>query len=221
MMNHLKNTIKSLFIAFVLCVSFSATAQDFTYGIKGGLNIPNLKLEDGTSSKSILGIHAGVFGNFAITEKFAIQPELLYSTAGGKYYYNDSDIIENRDMEMSVASSGDVEDKIKTSHISIPVMLQYKVGSGFYLEAGPQYNFLLSIKEEYDGQGYDDIKEYYKSGTFALGFGAGYDLTALATGLKVGVRYTIDLSDMNKTEIGGGSLKSSMFQVSLGYAFGG
>ena len=218
-MNYLKNTVKVLFMTCVLCVSVKATAQNFTYGAKAGVNIPTLKISD-DSSKSILGVHLGVFGNYAINEKFAIQPELFFSTSGSKYTYNLSNTVGDINTGMRASAAMEVDDKIKASHISLPVMLQYKITNGLYIEAGPQYNLLLSIKEDYDGGGYEDIKEAYKSGTFGLGVGVGYDLATLAAGLKIGLRYTADLSDMNKDELVGGNLKSSMFQVSLAYAFG-
>lgn len=96
-------------------------------------------------------------------------------------------------------------------------MLQYKIISGLYIEAGPQYNLSLSIKEAYNINGYEHIKKYYKSGTFAIGVGVVYDLAILAQGLKAGLRYTTDLLEMKKVKIGGGSLKSSMFQIGLAY----
>lgn len=224
-MNNSKITFKTLVMTSLLFMSITATAQHLTYGIKAGVNITTHQLEDSdyaTSSKSILGMHVGLFGNYAINEKFAIQPELLYSTGGRKYTYSNSINTVGNDIKAMRAAVGpsEVDDVIKTSHLVLPVMLQFKIINGLYIEAGPQYSFVLSIKEDYDGEGYENIKEYYKSGTFGIGVGAGYDLSILTAGLKVGVRYTTDLSEMNKVELEGGNLKSSMFQVGLLYAFG-
>lgn len=202
-------------------MSFTVTAQNMTYGAKAGVNIANLNPKDDFTFKSLLGVHVGVFGNYAINEKFAIQPELFFSTGGGKWKYNYTTNptvgVEMRSSSAAVAY--DVTGEIKTSSITLPVMLQYKIIDAFYVEVGPQYNFLLSIKESINGGEDDDIKDSYKTGTFGFGIGVGYDLSAFAPGLKVGLRYSGDLSEMNNEEIGAGSLKSNMFQVGVTYAF--
>lgn len=220
-MNHFKNNLKILLIVCVLCAPFTTIAQDFAYGLKAGLNISSLKFENSDySTKSSLGVNLGVFGNLAISEKFAIQPELLFSTGASTYTYNPLNTVGDASVARRMAGSVEVEAEINTSHLSLPVMLQYKITNALYIEAGPQYNLLLSIKENYDGNGNEDIKEYYKSGTFGVGVGVGYDIASLVNGLKVGLRYTRDISEMNKEELQGGNLKSSMFQIGLAYAFG-
>lgn len=125
----------------------------------------------------------------AINEKFADQPELLFSSGGTKWSYNYTYSPNDRsEMRSSLAApSYEFSRKIKTNYITLPVMLQYKIIANFYVEAGPQYNFLLSIKESVDGGSDEDIKEYYKTGTFGFGVGVGYDLSAFVPGLKVGV----------------------------------
>lgn len=223
-MKNFKNTLRILLIVSVLSVSTVAIAQDFTYGLKAGANIPSFNFEESSASKSsILGIYAGVFGNIALGENFSIQPELIYSTGGAKYVYN---IDFNPMSSTSSSASGSVaatkiDDRIKTGYLSLPVMLQYKIIEGLYIEAGPQYNLLLSIEESHYGSDYRDIKEYYKTGTFAIAAGIGYDLSILAPGLSVGLRYAKDLSNMNNQTLeGGAKLKASKFQVGLAYAFG-
>lgn len=220
-MNDSKNKFKFLGLACIFSLSFAVNAQDFTYGAKAGLNIAKLKFSDNTDLESLLGVHIGLFGNYAVTEKFAIQPELFFSTGGTKWSYSYINASNNAEVEMrsSMGAVNEVSGKIKTSYITLPVMLQYKIINHLYVEAGPQYNFLLSIKESVDGGSDEDIKEYYKTGTFAFGVGVGYDLSTFAPGLKVGVRYTGDLSDMNKEEVGAGNIKSNMFQVGVTYAF--
>lgn len=218
-MNNVQNKLKFLVLTSLLCLPFGVSAQDFTYGAKAGVNIATLNFDDNSSTKSFLGVHVGAFGNYAVNEEFAIQPELFFSTGGTKYSYNYT-YNPSVDMEMGGnAAIYKVSGKIKTSSITLPVMLQYNIWEALFIEAGPQFNFLLSIKESVDGGADDDIKESYKTGTFGYGVGIGYDLRAFAPGLKVGLRFTGDFSDMNKEEIGAGSLKSQMFQLGVSYAF--
>ena len=214
-----------LAIISALCLSTTVAAQDLNFGAKAGLNIATLNFTDDTDIKSLLGLHVGVFGNYAINEKFAIQPELFYSTGGAKWSYSSSyDPIPTIAMRSASDMSSKreknlVSGKIKSSYISLPIMFQYKVLEGLFVEAGPQYNFLLSIKEKVDGGSEDDIKETYKTGTFGYGVGLGYDLASFAPGLKVSARYTGDFSNMNSEEVGAGDIKSTMFQIGLSYAF--
>ncbi|MBA6152728.1 porin family protein [Gelidibacter maritimus] len=220
-MRNSQNRFKLLFFICIFSFSFAVNAQDFTYGAKAGLNIAELKFSDNTDMKSLLGVHIGLFGNYAINEKFAVQPELFFSTGGTKYSYNYIAAMA-ADIEMrnaATTASYEASGKVKTNNITLPVMLQYKITHALYVEAGPQYNLLLSIKESVDGGSDEDIKEYYKTGTFGFGVGVGYDLAAFAPGLKVGARYTGDFSDMNKERVISGNIKSHMFQVGVTYAF--
>lgn len=177
--------------------------------------MPSFKFDSSNiSTSTVLGFYAGVFGNYAFTEKLSLQPELIYATGGGKYSY------DYGSAGMARPAAEVLDDQIKTSSLSIPVMLQYKVFEGLYFEAGPQYNFLLSMKENYNGYGYEDIKEYYKTGTFGVAVGTGYDLSVLVAGLKIQARYIKDLSKMNKDDLeGGDKLKASRFQAGLAYVF--
>lgn len=57
-------------------------------GIKGGLNVSNLFIDNVTDENARLGFHVGLFGQIFSSDVFAIQPELLYSTKGSKAHYS-------------------------------------------------------------------------------------------------------------------------------------
>ncbi len=218
-MKLLSTNQKSLFTILLFSVMTTSYAQEFTFGPKAGINIANISFSGSDySTKSLLGVYIGAFGNYEINEKTSVQPEVLFMTGGTKWTYDFSDggviVTEGR-----AAAPLSVSGKIKTNYISIPVLLQYKITDEIYAEAGPQYNLLLSIKQTINGGSEEDIKEYYKSGTFGISVGAGYDLDALVAGLRANIRYSRDLSDMQKEEVGGGKLKSSMIQIGVSYSF--
>ncbi len=189
-----------LTLAAIFAIGF-VNAQDkkgssdsgMAFGVKGGLNIASVTNQPGTSS--LVGFHIGAFAEFKVSDKFAVQPELLYSTQGAK------------------ATGG----KINTGYINIPVMAKYYVADAFSLEAGPQIGFLMSAKASIDGLGSADVKDQFKSVDFGLNFGVGYEFTKK---LSAGARYNLGLSQVQKTLSSGESAShNSVIQISLGYKF--
>ncbi|CAN1516369.1 Outer membrane protein beta-barrel domain containing protein [Flavobacteriaceae bacterium] len=172
--------------AAVFAFSF-ANAQDTKYGVKGGLSMSSTS-EEGASS--LLAFHLGGFAEFKISDKFAVQPELLYSAQGAKF------------------TGGN----LNLNYINIPVMAKYYVADAFSIEAGPQIGFLMSAKA--DGT---DVKDGYNSTDFALNLGAGYNLNET---MSLGLRYNMGLSNAVKDFEGVSTdSKNSSIQLSFGYKF--
>ena len=71
-----------LSIAAMLVFGF-ANAQDVRFGVKGGLNIATLT-GDVQDASTKVGFHVGGFAEIKVSDKFAVQPELLFSTQGAK-----------------------------------------------------------------------------------------------------------------------------------------
>ncbi|MBF2708346.1 porin family protein [Flavobacterium soyangense] len=195
--------MKKIILLSVAFLAFSfANAQDkkdMSFGVKGGLNICSVTNADqyGSNSSSLIGFHLGLFGEFMVSDKFAIQPELLYSAQGVK-----------------VDSDGDKID-VKLDYINIPVMAKYYIAKDFSLEFGPQIGFLLSAKAKSGGVS-ENLKDSTKSTDFGLNFGAGYDIGDFT----LGIRYNLGLSQLQKDLISGESAShNSVFQIALGYKF--
>jgi len=190
-----------LSLCFISSVSL-LNAQNINFGAKVGANLSSISFSDSDySTSSKVGFHIGGFVNYAFDEKLALQPELFYTTGGNTW----------------TVSSTDGE--VKTTEIAIPILVQYQVAENIHVEAGPQYNFLLSIEQAINDGDFDDIKEFYKSGYLGLALGAGYNLETLLPGLKAGLRYTFGLSEINDEEVGAGDLKASALQLSFQYTF--
>ncbi|HRV54454.1 MAG TPA: porin family protein [Mangrovimonas sp.] len=201
-MDYIKKSKLFLSLSFV-CLVAAIQAQEFKFGAKAGMNISSISFKDSDySTKPVIGVQVGAIANYSFNDKIAVQPEVLFLTGGNKWRYENG-----------------TDGRIKTSYISIPVLVQYNIIEGLYAEAGPQYNFLLSIKQSIGDSDFDDIKELYKSGTFGFAVGVGYDLGFLLPGLKAGARYTRDLSKMNDQEVGAIDLKASMIQIGVSYTF--
>ena len=206
-----------LSVAAMLTFGF-VSAQEVQFGVKGGVNIATFVGDDTDDLDSKIGFHVGGFAEIKISEKFSVQPELLFSTQGAK-------------MEDKYSEGGlnyDVSAKINTSYINIPVMAKLYVAEGFSLEAGPQIGFLMSAKTKAEatvsagditqsGSEEVDVKDQFNTVDFGLSFGLGYKFTE---NLSAGARYNLGLSDVNKEVEGQAlSVKNSVIQVSIGYSF--
>lgn len=174
--------------------------KDMSFGVKGGLNISSISNSDGggVNSKALVGFHVGVFGEFMVSDKFAVQPELLYSAQG-----------------VTLEFDGDKGD-LKLDYILIPVMAKYYVADSFSLELGPQIGFLVSAEAKSGGES-EDIKDTLKSTDVSLDFGAAYNITK---NFMLGARYNLGLTRVQKDLAPGESeSKNSVFQIALGYKF--
>ncbi|WP_103865135.1 porin family protein [Aquimarina sp. I32.4] len=113
--------MKKLFLLAIAIIGFSVSsnAQDIKFGFKGGLNFATLNgdnLQGNPDGRT--GYHIGAVAQIGLAEKFALQPELLYSAQGVK--------------------DGDID------YINVPVLLKYKFAKIFSVEAGPQFGFVVN-----------------------------------------------------------------------------
>jgi opacity protein-like surface antigen len=188
--------MKKVILSLVAVMAFGfANAQNIKFGAKAGLYISKFT-GDAKKSDSKVGFQVGAFGEFKISEKFAIQPELLFSNLGAK--------------ETVIG----IKRTYNFNYIVVPVMAKYYVANKFALEAGPQIGFLTSAKLKVDGQT-RDIKELFNSTDFGLNIGAGYDV---AEKINIGLRYTIGLSNIEK-DSGDSKSGNGNFALAVGYKF--
>ena len=163
--------------------------QGVGVGIKAGVNFANLSGPDDINTSSITSFHGGGYINLNFSEKIGLTPEVLWTAFGSE--------IDNA--------------KLVTNYISIPLMLRWKPVSLISLEAGPQFNFLVSA--DFDGT---DFKDQLKSNEFGLGLGAGLHFPL---GLNVGARYILGFTDIN--EVGTDEIKNRTFQLYAGWTLFG
>lgn len=149
-----------------------------------------------------LGFHAGLFARVSIVS-FSIQPELLFTSAGGKIIVNEEGV-ENDIREMSY------------NKIDVPVMLGKSFGKFFRIQAGPAFSFLLS-DDARNVNVRQELKQHYNNSTVGFQAGVGIDIGDLTIDLK----YEGNLSNFgNSVSFGGESfdtdLRTSQFILSVG-----
>lgn len=192
---------KVLLVFAVLAITASSFAQT-KFGVKAGVNFANVNGDD-VEMDSKTGLVFGAFAKFELSEKFAFQPELLYSAQGAKATTSWEGI------------DYDVTDKI--NYLNIPLMAKFYATEGFSIQAGPQIGFLLSAKEKEEAMGLSDeydIKDNMKGVDFGLNFGVGYELPM---GLGFDLRYNLGLTniaDSDETDI-----KNRAIQLTASWAF--
>lgn len=177
------------FIAMVLIVHAQRT--DAYFGVKAGLNIASLNVENGVDYNSLASAHVGALAHIHITTHFAVQPELFLSGQGGK----------------------DGSEKLKLLYLNLPLLLQYMAGSGFRLYTGPQLGVLLAAKDK-TGNVEVDFKDQLKSVDFSWAFGAGYQFPG--SGLGIDTRYNLGISNIND---GSPVVQNRVFAVGIFYQF--
>ncbi len=188
----------SLLIVSIFIISTITLAQSSAkVGIKGGLNVSNLKIEDFDETDSRIGFHLGFLAHVHIgsSGKLALQPEVFYSQEGGKIN----------------VTGGDVTAKL--DYINIPVAVQYMFNNGFRLELVPQLGVMINSKYEDDDGNDDDADDEFKSVNFSIGPGVSY---LMESGLGVGARYMFGVSKIGE---GTADVRANTFSLSLFYLF--
>lgn len=214
--------MKKLLFSAILLATGIVNAQEIKYGAKLGLNISNFS-GDVTDYKSLIGAQFGGFAEIKISDKFAFQPELLFSMQGAKSKYT----------ETYLGDTYSEESKTKLNYLNIPVLAKYYIADKFAVLAGPQFGILMSAKEDYDvSETYSgitdsysesvDVKNFYKSLSLSFNLGASYSFT---DNLFVDARYNLGLSSITKNytdEFGdsySSDIKNNVIQLSVGYKF--
>ncbi|AFL82071.1 hypothetical protein Aeqsu_2618 [Aequorivita sublithincola DSM 14238] len=210
-----------LFTAVALFAFTTAQSQEFRIGFKGGVNIASIGGDYVDGLDPLVGFHLGGLVEIPLMGKFAIQPELLYSSQGAKYgNYLGIDL-------------GDYEEKLLLSYINVPIMAKYYIIEGLSVELGPQIGVLVSSKykgKDEDGDFEVDNKDAFNSLDVAIGIGASYRLN---NGLFFSLRFNKGITKINQDsefELYDGedpipgfdySYKqhNNVFQVSAGYSF--
>jgi opacity protein-like surface antigen len=188
--------MKKVMLTAVAVMAFGlSNAQDVKFGAKAGLNMSNFGGDaEGTDMK--VGFQVGGFAEIKISDKFAVQPELLFTNLGAKEDFMGTTVTNN------------------LNYIAIPVMAKYFVAEKFSIEAGPQIGFLMSAKAEAEGESVD-IKDALNSTDFGLNLGFGYDFTE---NIGVGLRYTAGVSNILK-DSGDSKVNNSNIALAVGYKF--
>lgn len=173
--------------------SISTQAQTLHYGIKAGYNAANIG-GDVNDAKTLSAFHVGFLAEIELTDKFSIQPEVLYSAQGAKY------------------NSGR---KSNIDYINVPILAKYYFIDELAVEAGPQIGFLTKSEDKWNGETVD-YKDETKSLDLSLPVGLSY---RFPINVFIAARYVFGLSNFNDLDNSNYKMNHQVFQASLGYRF--
>lgn len=189
---------KLFFITAIISGSFIANAQHVQFGLKGGLNVATVNIDNSNLNVDPrISAHVGGLAHIHLSKEFAIQPELTFSGQG--YQVNGSGT--NSDQHFNL------------SYINLPVLLQYMFESGFRIETGPQLGLLVGAKYKV-GSVETDIKDSFKKVDIGWGLGLGY---ITKSGFGVDARYNLGLSKINDNN--SDKVTNRVFQAGVFYQF--
>lgn len=169
----------ALCVATVLSVAAAATADAGRFGVKGGVNVTNLNLED-VESIGALGYSAGLTWQCDLPLGFSLQPELLYHVNATKF-----EQIESQLNQGSLRLPVNVQWGLRFADRNIRVFAQATPFIGYVLNADVQSTVSpdlgFEIPAEYQGL-YDQlvgVAETKNRLSYGAGIGAGIQLWAL------------------------------------------
>lgn len=182
----------------------SATSGGTRFGLKVGVGAATLTGNDKNFQGNVqnrFGFQAGVTTTttLGVGGLFELHPELLYSQRGYQ-----------------------IEDVSKTTFHNIDLPLLARINAaGLVFEAGPQVGYLFAHKTKYDNADTPDLTGRGQLNKLQFGYivGVGYQLES---GPNVGIRYNggiTKLYDGDAALAGGNSIRNSVFQFQLGFAF--
>jgi hypothetical protein len=198
--------MKRLLVVMIVlaCFSGSALAEGMTYGIKAGVNLADFS-GDIEHNERKLGFSGGLFLNYAFTEIFSVQPELLFMMRGTKH-----EQLENTAYHLT--------------YFEVPVLVKLSLptGAAFLPHAfvGPSFGFLIDATEEYANIE-NDIKDYINSVDYGMVIGTGFDYMIGAGRLLFDARYSFSLANILEEEENedDDELKNSGITIMVGYGY--
>jgi len=110
-----------LTVASVFAFGFANAQEGIKFGVKAGANFTNFGADADTDGKT--GFYVGGLADFTVSDKFHVQPELLYSNEGAE--------------------------DAKLDYLRIPIMAKYYVYEGLSIQAGPEVAFKIAAENDF------------------------------------------------------------------------
>ena len=191
---------KLLALLTLVLLTQAAMAQ-FHLGVKGGANITKV---DGKAFRDEFryGYHLGGFVEIGLGGRLGIQPEVLWNQYQTRADSSFSNIYQN---SLKISNY----ENVTLNYLTIPLLLNYKLGSLMSLQAGPQFGILLDQSKNLVENG----EAAFSNGDFSLVGGAQIHIAKIRLQGRyfVGLNNVSEISDQNKW-------KNQGLQLSIGLA---
>lgn len=212
---------KILIVSFVSMLIFplGTKAQEAEFGVKGGLNLSLLTLDDANDNNLLPGFHAGLALELPITTSFSLQPEVMYSLQGVKTTY-DTDFLG-----IDVANG---ETDFKLHYINVPLFFKYNLAEDFNIHVGPYIGFLTKAVVETDTEILDFVdvddaeqidRDRFNKVDAGATFGLGFELAPIVLGFDYNIGFIQVAEEDDIAEDLLGDAKNQVIQVYIGFVF--
>jgi hypothetical protein len=168
--------------------SIGGSALSPKIGVRGGINLSNMFVDDVSDENMKLGVNVGVFAKLPLTRGFSIQPELNYSSKGAKQNYNNF-------------IQGEGEYRFNLNYVELPVLAVFNLGENFNIHAGPYIAYLASvnIKDLNDDGTIDKIADLNAENFNRIDYGLSGGIGVDVGNFGFGARYNYGLREIGKS----------------------
>ena len=181
----MKKLASILALVFLTIVSSAQSLIPVKYGIKVGLNFSNLNITpaiDGvkpTDNSSQMGIAAGFIVHIPLSDKWFINPEVLYSQKGASFNY-----AFTHDYELNQRDEYKTTNPLTLSYVELNPTISYKANDKLALNFGPSVSFLIGEDYDYTQDPVRDITNTANNLSKGL-----VETASLDVGLNLGISY--------------------------------
>ena len=181
------------------------------FGVKGGLNLSNLYVDEADDENLKLGLNLGLYAKIPLVKGVSLQPELIYSSKGSKLTYNNFIL-------------GKGEYRFNLNYVEVPVLAVINLVKNVNLQVGPYVSYLVSanVKDMDEDGTIDNAKdlkaENFNRFDYGLAGGLGIDVQ----NFTLGARYNYGLKEIGDSGLSGQltkDSKNSVISVFVGLAF--
>lgn len=185
-------------LALFILVSFAASTYAQSIGPKAGVNIASFTGDDSfdeDGNTSTIGLQFGAVVEIPVSDKFSIQPELVYLQKGAGTEF---DVFGTK-----------VETDFKLNYFEIPILAKVYLTEGptqVFVNVGPSIGFGLGGKtvtkagDEEEEEDIDFSDDELTSLDLSLAVGAGVQFDAGPGKLFIDVRYLLGLTSLDDSE---------------------
>ncbi len=200
-------------ITLLACLTIVSSSQSLIpvkYGIKVGLNSSNLNISriEGakpTTSSSQIGISAGACIQIPLSDKWFINPEVLYSNKGASFNYEFT-----HSYEINQSDEYATTNQLTLSYIELNPTISFKKSDKIALNFGPAISLLIGEKYTYSQKPIRDPENITDNTDRFV------NTQALDVGLNLGVSYLISEQFLVDTRVYTGFIKAA--EVTQPYA---
>ena len=205
----MKKVILSSLLGLFAIIGAKAQADSdlVQIGVKGGVNFANLTGDDIGDTKTRTSFNAGFVAEIPFSERFSIQPEVLYSGQG----------FDIKQSEQNNFLDNDQNVEYQLDYIQVPLLAKIYLVKGLNVQAGPQIGF--KINEEIDAQPNDDagdidLEDISETEDIDISLAAGVEYK-FDSGFFIQGRYNYGFTELIKDY----DIHNSVYQVGVGFMF--